>query len=217
VLNIRQHQCRHMSSITNDYASLINPITSQNSNSQVLFSKKACSSINRRKDMVVLFPIHSATLQNFEFRFQKEQNLNTLQNDLFTIQEWSSEMQLSLSVTRCTILRLGFRKKTVPRLYSIGDINLGHVPFMRDLGVIMSNVLKWPNHCAITAKKASIRMNYLFQSFESKLTIFYCTLIKLLFDLNWNILSSGHHHIPKDRESVCGYWCRLQLPNICGP
>ena len=112
------------------------------------------------------------------FAFKKGQNPDVLQNDLLKIQKWSSEMQLSLSVTKCAILSLGSRKKVVPHTYSIGNTNLEHVSSMRDLGIIMSNDLKWANHCATTAKKASVRMNCLLRTFESKSTVFLLNLYK---------------------------------------
>ena len=87
-------------------------------------------------------------------------------------------MQLSLSISKCAILNLGCRKNIAPFTYSINNIDLVNVSSMRDLGVIMSNDLKWASHCASIAKKASIRMNCLFRSFESKSTSFLLQLYK---------------------------------------
>ena len=87
-------------------------------------------------------------------------------------------MQLSLSISKCAILNLGCRNNIVPLTYSISNTVLENVSSMRDLGVIMSNDLKWATHCTTIAKKASARMNCLLRSFESKSTPFLLQLYK---------------------------------------
>ena len=45
---------------------------------------------------------------------------------------------------------------------------MNSVDSIKDLGVVMSCDLEFTNHCTITAKKASIRMNRLLRSFVTK-------------------------------------------------
>jgi hypothetical protein len=113
------------------------------------------------------------------FVFQKNAPVDTLQNDLQTILDWSEEMQLSLSINKCAILHLGLKPSAIKKSeYVLGASKIQSVKTMRDLGIIVSEDLKWSSHCKEVTKKAGTRMYSLLRSFETKSTRFLVQLYK---------------------------------------
>lgn len=75
-----------------------------------------------------------------------------LQSDLNAIANWSKEWLLSLNATKCTVLHIGNRN---PHLtYTLNDVQLSEVKIQTDLGVKISEDLKWEEHISTITKKA---------------------------------------------------------------
>ena len=70
------------------------------------------------------------------------------------------------------MLPLGRRSPTQKINYEMGQVQLENLDVARDLGVMIDSELKFSNHCAAIVKKASMRMNCIFRSFENRVTLF---------------------------------------------
>ena len=103
---------------------------------------------------------------------------NGLQTDLDKIFLWSESMQLKLALSKCSILHLGRRPPNLKIDYELDHIKLDSADVMRDLGVMVDSELKFSQHCATIVKKASMRMNCIFQSFETRDTQFLLQMFK---------------------------------------
>ncbi|CAH2108818.1 unnamed protein product [Euphydryas editha] len=76
-----------------------------------------------------------------------------LQNDLSHITNWSKEWLLKLNVDKCIVLHIGTRNPHQP--YEIEGIPLKKVSEQVDLGVHITENLKWEHHIAAITKKAN--------------------------------------------------------------
>lgn len=75
-----------------------------------------------------------------------------LQDDLNTIVNWSKKWLINLNASKCTVLHVGSRN---PRLsYKLGDSQLKETKVQTDLGVKITEDLKWEEHIASITKKA---------------------------------------------------------------
>ncbi|MCP3661550.1 MAG: hypothetical protein GY696_03475, partial [Gammaproteobacteria bacterium] len=87
-----------------------------------------------------------------------------LQAALDIVQDWALGWQLSLASQKCSVLHIG---PNVNREYRISNVLLPVEPVCRDLGVHISQNLKWSDHCSVIAKKGNQTINILFRCFLS--------------------------------------------------
>jgi len=89
-------------------------------------------------------------------------------------------MQLELSLGKCSILHLGKRTGNDARepKYQLGQVQLNKSDSMKDLGVIIDPQLKFSTHISAIVKKAFMRMNCIFRSFETRDTEFLLQMYK---------------------------------------
>jgi hypothetical protein len=87
-------------------------------------------------------------------------------------------MQLQLALGKCSVLHMGRRNSAQKPSYELGQVELANCDSMRDLGVIIDPELKFSLHCATVAKRASLRMNSIFRSFETRDTNFLLNMYK---------------------------------------
>ena len=113
-----------------------------------------------------------------QFIFNRDSYPDCLQQDLNIIKKWSDSMQLSLSPDKCAILQLGNRTDNLARKYYIGEKELQNCTSMRDLGIIIDSKLNFSEHCSTIVKKAAMRMNIIFRSFETRETGFLLDMFK---------------------------------------
>ena len=76
-----------------------------------------------------------------------------LQNDLDMLADWSETWQLKFNASKCIVLHIGQHDTNYE--YYLGNIKLENTTMEKDLGVIMDGELKFHNHVAQAAKKAS--------------------------------------------------------------
>jgi hypothetical protein len=76
------------------------------------------------------------------------------------------------------VLHLGRRSRTQKIDYELGQVQLENLEVTRDLGVMIDSELKFSHHCATIVKKASMRMNCIFRSFENRDTLFLLQMYK---------------------------------------
>lgn len=87
-----------------------------------------------------------------------------LQNDLVAIQHWSQKWLIPLNGPKCCVLHLGKRN---PRLsYYLGDVLVESTRSHSDLGVIITEDLKWNQHVLSVTKKANSVSYLISQAFS---------------------------------------------------
>ncbi len=93
-----------------------------------------------------------------------------LQVALDKVFQWTNENQLDLAAEKCKILHVGTKNRQTE--YYINDRRLEPVNQMRDLGVIITDDLRFRAHCEYIARKASLRASSIFRGFECHNTEF---------------------------------------------
>jgi len=83
------------------------------------------------------------------------------------IYKWSEEWQMLFNVDKCVVMHLGNRNKKFN--YSMGDTEIKTVTNQKDLGVLVSNSIKYSEQCSEAAKAGNkilglIRRNIQFKS-----------------------------------------------------
>ena len=89
----------------------------------------------------------------------------TIQSSLNELQSWALCWQLKVSEPKCNVLHIG--NKNPNNTYTINQHDLPAVTNCRDLGVIISNNLKFKDHCLSIVAKAYKMTNILFRCFQT--------------------------------------------------
>ena len=93
-------------------------------------------------------------------------DVNNLQADINRLSDWTNSWQLNLSIQKCSVLHL--KPKETPDVYLIDNIPLPSSDFMKDLGVIMSQDLKFHDHCSAVSNKAHSVCGLILRCFVTK-------------------------------------------------
>ena len=101
---------------------------------------------------------------------------NLIQNDLNKINDWACSKQLTLSYNKCLALYLGHRN--CKHSYYFDSSIIETKSCSKDLGVFVSDNLKFSYHCSSIIKKGFIRLNLIFKSFKSRNVNFLIQLYK---------------------------------------
>jgi len=78
---------------------------------------------------------------------------DSLRADLHNLTAWSMEWQM-LNIEKCKVMHLGYNNSQVQ--YVMDGEQLQCVTEERDLGVIVSEHLKWEKQCSQAVKKANM-------------------------------------------------------------
>jgi hypothetical protein len=97
-------------------------------------------------------------------------------NDIKKNFEWASANQLKMSLEKCSILHLGNNNPKMA--VSIDGFNLPTVEIVKDLGVFMSNDMKFSHHVHIIYCKAVQKSNLIYKSFISREIKFLVSMFK---------------------------------------
>ena len=90
-------------------------------------------------------------------------SLESLQEDLRKIGEWSDKWQMPFNNTKCKVMHIGFRN---PRSdYSLQGTVLESTETEKDLGVVISSDLKFSKQCIEAEKKAQKILGYIKRQF----------------------------------------------------
>lgn len=100
------------------------------------------------------------------FAFKRKLPSNSLQEDINSIAAWAEESQLGIAMDKCAMLHLGYRNPK--QAYFFGNQQITLVNSIRDLGIIISDNLKFHEHFSNLVKKASSSANLIFKCFECK-------------------------------------------------
>ena len=90
----------------------------------------------------------------------------SIQNDLNKLVEWSSQWGMKFNVDKCKVLHVG--KKNNNFVYKAGEHILKSVKEEKDLGVIVTNKLKFDRHCVESCKTANKVLGFISTNFEHK-------------------------------------------------
>ena len=99
-----------------------------------------------------------------------------LQADLNRLATWAKENQLSLAIQKCCVLHLGHGNYKTP--YILDNVQLPVVNSVVDLGVVISDNLKFSDHCYKIARKCFQMVNLIFKVFRSRDKSFLLTLFQ---------------------------------------
>ena len=92
-----------------------------------------------------------------------QDSVDRLQNDLDTLQLWSSIWQLPFNVSKCMVLHLG--RLNPNSTYYINSTALQNTSEVKDLGVIIDNHLKFHGHVSSIVSKANQLLALIRKSF----------------------------------------------------
>ena len=95
-----------------------------------------------------------------------ESDREKLQEDLNKIVEWSNKWQMPFNVNKCQMLQIGHSNKKYE--YNMMGQEIKVTPQAKDLGVTISNNLKFSHHCNEAAKKANRVLGFINRNFTYK-------------------------------------------------
>ena len=104
----------------------------------------------------------------------------SLQNDINRLQEWASTWQMPFNYDKCKVMHFG--KKNVNNIYEMRD-KLGTTHIIekteseRDLGMIITNNLKW----SVQVDKAAKTANSVLAQIKNSFTYFEAETVRLLY------------------------------------
>jgi hypothetical protein len=78
----------------------------------------------------------------------------TLQNDIDQLHDWGHTWGLKFNTNKCKSISIGDQGKLIPTDYTMGQAQLEKVNNMTDLGITISDDLKWKTHIDTIAAKA---------------------------------------------------------------
>jgi hypothetical protein len=128
-----------------------------------------------------------------------------LQHNLNMLVDWAEEWQLSISISKCSILHLGAQKmrKSTPATYFINRNQLSDLASVNDLGVTIDEHLSFSKHINNIARKAHARCSLIMKCFQSKrldcLVKAYVTYVRPLLEYNSPVWSP---HWAKDIRTL---------------
>ena len=114
---------------------------------------------------------------------------NQLQNSLDLVAAWAENWQLSLSASKCSVMRISSsRLVSVGPAYKVGIYTLPIVSQFTDLGVSYDDHLNFLPHISKIVKKAAGRAKCILKCFASRdkllLTRAFCTFVRPLLEFS---------------------------------
>lgn len=92
---------------------------------------------------------------------QNSTDSQLLQHDLNSLNKWSSEKNLIFNDKKCMVMRFTWKKSIEPPSYQLNQKPIIVANTQKDLGIIVSNDLKWSNHITHTVAKANRMLGFL--------------------------------------------------------
>jgi hypothetical protein len=131
------------------------------------------------------------------FKCEDDSDYLRLLGDVRRVFNWMEENQLKVAVEKCAVLHMGSQNPS--RNYSAASQIIPTANFMRDLGVIVTDDLKFSMHCTSVAQKAFNMTNLFFRAFKCRdrdfLTSFFTIYIRPLVEYATPVWSP---HLQKD-------------------
>ena len=79
---------------------------------------------------------------------------DSLQSDLSSLVDWSSEWKLSFNELKCSVICFTRSQQTTSPSYSINNTTISSVNTQKDLGVILSSDMQWRPHYTLITQRA---------------------------------------------------------------
>lgn len=147
---------------------------------------------------------------------------SNLQSDLTNISNWASLNELSFQPKKCENLRISRKRFSAHRIYSLNNVQLKTVDFVRDLGVYISKTLLWSHHINCIAAKSNKMLGFLRRTCSRNLPVnslrmLYIALVRSNITYAsqvWAPSSSGSIYLMKTLEGVQRRASKLILHNL---
>ena len=100
---------------------------------------------------------------------RNESGSTQLQNDLLVLNDWTTKWSTELNVLKCKTMYIGRNRDKTGYTVPIwdGEVPLKETAEEKDLGVVVSNDLKWNKQCSSAASKANRVLGQIRNSFVS--------------------------------------------------
>ena len=99
-------------------------------------------------------------------RANSEQDRISIQNDLNKLVEWAGKWQMNFNVEKCTVMHIGAHNRKSD--YSMAEQRLTEVNQQRDLGILITDDLKWRNQVDASFKKSNRVLGFISRNFHYK-------------------------------------------------
>jgi len=99
-------------------------------------------------------------------RVNSNKEINDLRMDLVKISDWTDRWQMDLNLDKCKVMHLG--SHNARRIYKLNDVKVAEVKEEKDLGVIMTEDLKFHKQVSEVAKKCNQLLGLIYRTFISK-------------------------------------------------
>jgi len=113
---------------------------------------------------------------------KKEEDIDTIQNDIYRLQEWAHTWQMEFNLQKCKTMHFGggasdakydfFMKNKDQSIYALESTSVE-----RDLGIMISNDLKWAKQVENATKNA----NSIIARIRNTFSYFDSSVVKLLY------------------------------------
>ena len=125
-------------------------------------------------------------------KIRSDEDIANLQSDLCNLVAWSKEWQMLFNVDKCKVMHILYDNMKAE--YLLDGVKLEHLKEEKDLGVIISEDLKWEKQCSSAVSKANkilgmIKRNFVDRSKETILLLYqslvrphleyYCQVLRL--------------------------------------
>ena len=134
-----------------------------------------------------------------------------LQNDLNAIAKWSEDNGLSLNVRKCFAMHFGTSNQC--NNYFLNDSQVERVSCVKDLGISLSDSLKFNDHILGQVVKANRMLGLLKRSFYTReprfMLIVYKAFVRSLLEYGCILWSPGTKHLTICLEKVQKRFCRF--------
>ena len=97
-----------------------------------------------------------------------DSNAQSLQLSLQKVVSWLQDHQLRIAVNKCFTLNISKHKFDTPPVFQINNTTVQNTESMKDLGIIISDNLKWHNHINYLYNKAALSSYHILKSFRTK-------------------------------------------------
>ena len=122
---------------------------------------------------------------------------NHLQKDLYGIRKWSQDWSMDFNGIKCKVMHISGKKKissATNRNYTLEDCELESVPYITDLGIIVSNNMSWNRHMEGTVMRANKTLGLLKRVCKEMRDpnirkLLYCALVRHKLEYGSNLRS----------------------------
>ena len=124
-----------------------------------------------------------------------------LQRDINSLQEWSVKWELSFNVQKCSVMRFTRKKNVMPADYHLANEEIKCVNIQKDLGIFISDDLKWSNQIAHVVAKANRMLGFLRRHCR-QLTNIHCRRLLYLTLVRSHLSYGSEIGHPKDHRET---------------